>query len=182
MLRTIDRELSDSNCQEAIPLPIAQALHDMSVVAACMQETSKHYNLISCLDENYACLANDAASDWQEHEIPWLRLVQGLLENVQCRGTEINRQARKDIVSLRDRHRQFWNSIDDCMLLWSNHNPIVPMVLNQAPVPRASVESSTLWEASWDSPDASPMPTATQKRKSRKWPGSSNGNAEAALG
>ncbi|KAJ5882811.1 uncharacterized protein N7473_011073 [Penicillium subrubescens] len=160
MLRTIDRELSDSNCQEAIPLPIAQALHDMSVVAA----------------------SNDAASDWQEHEIPWLRLVQGLLENVQCRGTEINRQARKDIVSLRDRHRQFWNSIDDCMLLWSNHNPIVPMVLNQAPVPRASVESSTLWEASWDSPDASPMPTATQKRKSRKWPGSSNGNAEAALG
>lgn len=75
MLRTIDRELSDSYCQEAIPLPIAQALHEMSVVAACMQETSKHYNLISCLDENYARLANDAASDWQEHEIPWLRLV-----------------------------------------------------------------------------------------------------------
>ncbi|KAJ5882692.1 uncharacterized protein N7473_011126 [Penicillium subrubescens] len=170
MLRTIDRELSDGSDQEALPLPIAQALHDMSVVSACTQATAKHYNLISSIDDNYARLALDATLEWQKRERPWLFPISGFLNKIKSREYEFNRQARIDSVSLVDRHRRFWNSIDDCMLLWDNTNPIVHMIFSQAPVPRASTSkpASIMVEAGWGSPDASSRPTATQKRKSRR--------------
>lgn len=47
---------------------VAQTIHDMSVVAACIQETSKHYNLILNLDSKYTALAYYATSEWQERE------------------------------------------------------------------------------------------------------------------
>ncbi|KAF4771978.1 hypothetical protein HAV15_011120 [Penicillium sp. str.  len=68
VLRTIEQELSGDKPDTAPPFPVAQTFHDMSVVAACIQETSKHYNLILNLDSKYTALAYYATSEWQERE------------------------------------------------------------------------------------------------------------------
>lgn len=186
MLRTIDRELSDGTAQEVPPLPITQALHDMSVVAACMQETSKYYNLISNINDQYVRLDNNATWEWRERERPWLSLVQNLLEKVLSRGNELNKAARNENIPLEQRHRQFWNSIDDCMLSWRDSNHIVRMILDQAPVPRAFApqSSSNVAEARWDPQDTGSTPTATkkQKSKSRKVKNSKGRNPSKASG
>lgn len=173
VLRIIERELSDGSAQEAPPLPIAQALHDMSVVAACMQETSKHYNLICNFDDKYATLANNAVSEWQERERPWLFLVQGLLGRILKKGNELSKEARDEKIPLEHRHRKFWNTIDDCMRSWNDSNPSNPIVreiLTQTPVPRAAapISARTTIEARWGPQIAYSTPTATQKKKSRK--------------
>lgn len=169
MLRTINRELSNSPAPEAIPVPIAETLHGMSIVAACMQETSKHYNIVSNINDEYARLANDATSAWQECERPWVLLVQGLLERVQNRGEEVNAAARNEAAPLEQRHRHLWNIVDDCMRLWSGSDPVVRMILDHAPVPIASApqQASTMVDAKWNPQDADSTPTATQKKKSK---------------
>lgn len=183
MLRTIDRELSDGTAPEVPPFPIVQALHDMSVVAACMQETSKHYHLISNYGDRYARLANNAASEWGDRERPWYLLVQTLLKWVKSRENELNKAARNEKIPLEQRHRQFWNRIDDCMLSRNASNPIVRAILDQAPVQRASApqSASKMVETSWNSPSIDLPPTDTQKSKSsrrrRKPKGSSLSNA-----
>ncbi|THC87370.1 hypothetical protein EYZ11_013182 [Aspergillus tanneri] len=170
VLRTIERELSGDKLEKAPPFPVVQTLHDMSVVAACMQETSKHYNLILNLDCKYTTLAHDATSEWQERERPWVIPIQKFLKIIQRKGNEFNKEARDENISLEYSHCRFWNSIDDCMSNWNKSDPIVRMILSHAPVPRASepTSASTILESRWRSQDTNTTPTETMTKKSRK--------------
>ncbi|KAJ6126077.1 hypothetical protein N7471_010570 [Penicillium samsonianum] len=162
VLRTIERELSGANREEAPPFPIAQVFHDMSVVAACMQETSKHYNLILNLDDRHCALASDATSEWQERERPWVDDIENFLARIGRTGNEFNKEARDENTPLEHRHCTFWNRIDDCMRKWNNSSLIVS-ILDQAPVPRAS--ASTILESGCGSQDTNSMnstPTETR--------------------
>lgn len=172
VLRTIERELLAGNAGEILPFPIAQAFHDMSVVAACMQETSKHINRISKLDIEYARLVNSATYASQARERPWRSLAQGLQDGFLSQGNEfkINGEARDKKASLDQRHRKFWNIVDDCMRLWNDSgasNSAVSMIFSHAPVPRApaGTSASTMLNAEWD---RNPTPTATQTKKSNR--------------
>ena len=170
VLRTIERELSGVNVPDAPPFVIVQAFHDMSVVAACAQETTKHYNLILSADRKYTILAHDATSQWQERERPWILPIQPFLEKIQRRENEFNKEARDEKLSVEERHCKFWNSIDECMSKWDSSNPIVRWIFSQAPIPGASkpASASTILEPCWGPQHTNSTPTRTQARKSRR--------------
>ena len=168
VLRTIERELPGANPEEAPPFSIAQVFHDMSVVAACMQETIKHYNLVLNLDDKYCALASDATSEWQERERPWVYDIEIFLKEIGRTGNEFNKEARDEKTPLEDRHRTFWNRIDDCMRKW-NSSSLIVSILDQAPVPRAS--ASTISESECGLRYTSytdSTPTETRLKKSQR--------------
>ncbi|KAJ5335704.1 uncharacterized protein N7506_005640 [Penicillium brevicompactum] len=170
VFRTIEQELSGSKPEETPPFPVAQTFHDMSIIAACMQETSKHLSRILNLDIKYTTLAHDATSEWQERERPWVLPIQGFLKIIQRKGNEFNKEARNEDVSLGDRHCKFWNRIYECVSNWNKTDPIVSMIFSQAPDPSASAPTSapTALELRWRSQDTNTTPTQTKSKKSRR--------------
>lgn len=144
VLRTIEREMSKVNFSDPIPFRIEQALNDMSVVAVCMQETAKHYQYIRSFDHEYGSLANDAETEWNERESPWILLIDGTLRKLGGNVNKLNIFISNNRKSLQERHRNFWNIVDQCMCENETFKFIVAAIRRDAPIPAAPTFSPRL--------------------------------------
>ncbi|KAF4241515.1 hypothetical protein CNMCM8980_000874 [Aspergillus fumigatiaffinis] len=183
VLRTIEREMSKPNIGDSMPFPIAQALNDMSVVAVCMQETSNHYLYIRSLLHEYASLANDAETEWNERERPWMSLIESTLKSLGNKVNKLNVSISDEKKSLEERHRIFWNTIDQCMCKNATSSRIVTVILRDAPIPAAPTFASDASSIAWSTQGTDLEVTETQKKraKGRKIPSNTSRSLRMAV-
>lgn len=167
VLRTIEREMSKANIGDLMPFPIAQALNDMSVVAVCMQETSNHYQYIRSLPTEYASVANDAETEWNERERPWILLIESTLQNLGRKVNKLNISISDEAKSLEERHRNFWNTIDKCMRNNVTPSHLVAIIQREAPIPAAPTFGSDASSIAWSTQRTDLEVTETQKKRAR---------------
>lgn len=164
-LKTFEQELSDVQSQDPLPDSVLRAFHDMSVVAACMRETSQHFLFVNNFDRKYATLATNAAAEWMDGERVWDGLLQAILKDLQPKLKNINTLIRDEGVPLEERHRRFWNTIDICMRDYSEAADIVAAVRSHV-VPGASRSPSPSAVISLVHREMQ-NPTQTQVKKSK---------------
>jgi hypothetical protein len=167
VLRTIEREMLKHNIGYAMPFPIARALNDMSVVAVCMQETSNHYLHIRSLVHEYISLAKDAETEWNQRERPWISLIESTLNNLGRRVNKLKVSISDEEKSLEERHRIFWNTIDECMPKNATSSSIVDIIQRDAPIPAAPTFASDLSSIAWSTQGTDLEVTETQKKRAK---------------
>ncbi|KAJ9137696.1 hypothetical protein NKR23_g8975 [Pleurostoma richardsiae] len=174
VMRVIDRELQESGMQEQVPFVVMQALNDMSVVAVCLRETAKHYNLVSSFND-HAILANELEEEWEKQERPWSSVVEdtlGALGGDERHKLNVHIHDKK--VDVQSRHRAFWNDVDTHMETSSpgkeSSKAIVNLIRQTAPIDAvpsrlAAATSHNDW---FTGNDHSPQLTLTQINRSRR--------------
>jgi hypothetical protein len=168
VLRTIEREMSKVNISNSMPFPIAQALNDMSVLAICMQKTSNHYQYIRSLNYEYASLANDTETEWNGRERPWILLIKSTIQNLGRKVNQLNVSISNKAQSLKERHRIFWNTIDQCMRNNAVSSHIVAIIQRDAPIPAAPIFASNASSIAWSTQGTKLEVTETQKKRAKE--------------
>ena len=168
VLRTIEREMSKVNFFDSIPFGIEQTLNDMSVVAVCMQETAKHCQYIRCFDHEYASFANDAEMKWNERESPWILLIESTLRKLGGKVNKLNIFISNEKESLENRHRSFWEIVDQCMCENETFKYIVDTIRRDAPIPAAAPTFATEAPSNaWSTPGTELAVTRTQEKRAK---------------
>ncbi|GLA56170.1 hypothetical protein AnigIFM63604_005040, partial [Aspergillus niger] len=167
VLRTIEREMPKVNPCDSMPFLFAQALNDMSVVAVCMQESDKHYQYIRSVSHEYTSLANDAESEWNGREQPWISFIEGTLHRLKHKINKLNLYISDEVKPLEERHKIFWNTIDAYMLDGTAPRPIVDFIRHYAPISAAPTSASVTSPMIWSTHGTEVALTETQKRKSK---------------
>ena len=166
-LRAIEREMSKVNFSDSMPFHIEQALNDMSVVSVCMQETAKHCQYIHSFDHEYASLANDAETEWDGRESPWTLLIESTLHDLGHRVNKLNIFISNNGKSLEERHRSFWNIIDQCMCENETFKYIVDTIRRDAPIPAAPTFASEAPSIAWSTQGTELPVTKTQEKRAK---------------
>jgi len=164
VLRIIEREISNGETGDPIPFCVRQAFNDMSIMAVCMQETSKHYNFVRNIDNEYASSAEHAQAEWKGRERPWVSLIQSTLKKLDHRVNKLNELVSNDNRSLDERHSDFWMAVDLSMKD-IGPSPIVNMI--QAAIHTKPTVSPNIAIPEWTRQDLGPTLTKTRVKKSK---------------
>lgn len=103
-------------------------------------------------------------------------LVPSILRELGDELDAINCSVGNETVPLKHRHREFWNSIDDCMRTPSDFDTIARTIMSVVPVPAAFTSTSTSVPtptsyrslSEWSLQYTDLTPTETQLRMSRR--------------
>lgn len=124
VMRTIDREIEHCRFPAGISHLVMQTLNDVSVLSGCLQETAKHYNLISSYKKYYLS-ANVLQDGWRQQRRPWISIITNVLDALGENGKrKLDAHAHDKRIDLPSRHRSFWMIIDEHMLKSSRGNDV----------------------------------------------------------
>lgn len=163
VMRMIDREIEKVEAHVRIPFAVMCALNDMSVLAVCLEETSKHYNFASH-SSTYSLMTMELVARWETRQRPFMSVIEDTLHALgKSEVKKLDVLVRKMGDSLPSRHSTFWTAVDKYMGNSSQSNEVRSIVdkIQQTPI---ALINSKVSPVSYP-PHSAHEPTRTQIRR-----------------
>jgi hypothetical protein len=165
VMRMIDREIEKVEAQVTIPLEVMRALNDMSVLAVCLEETSKHFNFASH-STSYSLMIKELLAGWETRQRPFMSVIEITLRALGSEVKKLDILVRKTGDPLPSRHNTFWTAVDNYMEKSSESSEAKLVVDKIQQTPIALIDSKAPSESY--SPHSAHEPTHTQIRRGRR--------------
>lgn len=115
VMMVIDREVKSRGSKTVIPRDIVQLLNDLSILAACLRETEKHYRFAEQFG-SYAQMSNEVDEVERLRERPWLSAAEATLAALDAdTKRKLNTHVHDEGIPVDVRHYNFWRAVDGAM-------------------------------------------------------------------